>query len=159
MKTFTDNMGRPWTVTVTVDTVKRVKSLLGVNLLDAAGGKIIEDLVGDPVLLCDVVFCVIKPEADAKSVSDQDFGQSMAGDAIDAATRALLEELIDFFPSPKRVPLRKAMEKLRAFEARAMDEAMKRLESPELDQRLENALSGLSGTSPASSASIPGHSP
>ena len=34
MKTFTDTAGRAWDVVVNVDTIKRVRDLLGVNLLD-----------------------------------------------------------------------------------------------------------------------------
>jgi len=33
MKTFADTDGRTWTITLTVDAAKRVKSLLGRNLL------------------------------------------------------------------------------------------------------------------------------
>ena len=33
MKTFTDNAGRAWTVSLTIDAAKRVRSLLGENLL------------------------------------------------------------------------------------------------------------------------------
>jgi hypothetical protein len=34
MQTFADNTGRKWTVCVNVDAIKRVRSLLGINLLD-----------------------------------------------------------------------------------------------------------------------------
>ena len=44
MKTFTDNAGRSWNVSVTVDAVKRVKSLLDIDLTEAAGGKLIHEL-------------------------------------------------------------------------------------------------------------------
>ncbi len=102
MKTFNDNAGRTWTVAINVDAIKRVKSLLGINLLEAVEGKLIEQLVSDPVMLCDVLYVLCKPEADAKQVSDEDFGRSMAGDAIDHGTTCLLEELVDFFRSRGR---------------------------------------------------------
>src|SRR5690606_18405993 len=108
MKTFNDNAGRTWTVAINVDAIKRVKSLLGVNLLDAVEGKLIEQLVSDPVMLCDVLYVLCKPEADAKQVSDEDFGRSMAGDAIDHGTTCLLEELVDFFPMAKRQEIGRA---------------------------------------------------
>jgi hypothetical protein len=151
MKTFTDNLGRTWSITITVDTVKRVRSLLSVNLLDAAGGKLLEQLATDPVLLCDVIYVVVKPDADTKNITDVEFGRAMAGDAIASATSALLEELVDFFPTPKRTPLRKALAKMKAFEMKALKLAEERLDSPELNKRLENALGSLSGTSPESS--------
>ena len=34
MKTFTDNAGNAWTLSLTIDAAKRVKGLLGVNLLE-----------------------------------------------------------------------------------------------------------------------------
>jgi hypothetical protein len=108
MKTFNDNAGRTWTVAINVDAIKRVKSLLSVNLLEAVEGKLIEQLVSDPVMLCDVLYVLCKPEADAKQVTDEDFGRAMAGDAIDLGTTCLLEELVDFFPLAKRQVLAKA---------------------------------------------------
>ena len=161
MKTFNDNAGRTWTVTINVDAIKRVKSLLSVNLLEAVEGKLLERLVSDPVLLCDVIYAVCKPEADAKGVSDEDFGRSMAGDAIDLATTALLEELCDFFPQQRRRLLRKALEKLRKLESMALTAAETRLDSPELERQMQELLapSKVEGSDiGSSSGSLPGSS-
>lgn len=140
MKTFNDNAGRTWTVAIHVECIKRVKTLLDINLLEAVEGKLLERLVSDPILLCDTLYAICKPEADARQVSDEDFGRAMAGDAIDHATTALLEELVDFFPSGKRQVLAKALAKLKNLEAKAVDLATKRLEDPALDQRLMEAM-------------------
>ena len=140
VKTFIDNAGRTWTVAINVDAIKRVKSLLSVNLLDAVEGKLIEQFITDPILLCDVLYVLCKPEADARAVSDEDFGRAMAGDAIDAGTTCLLEELVDFFPSGKRRLLAKALSKLRMYQAKAVELANKRLDDPALDRRLESLL-------------------
>lgn len=140
MKAFTDNAGRSWTIEINVDCIKRVRSILNVNLLDAVEGKLIERLVTDPILLCDLIYVICQPEADRLSVSDQDFGRAMAGDVIDRATTALLEELVDFFPSGKRQVLSKALAKLKTFEKKAIDAANLRLDDPRLDQELEKAL-------------------
>ena len=140
VKTFIDNAGRTWTVAINVDAIKRVKSLLSINLLDAVEGKLIEQFITDPVLLCDVLYVLCKPEADARAVSDEDFGRAMAGDAIDAGTTCLLEELVDFFPSGKRRLLAKALSKLRTYQAKAVELANKRLDDPALDRQLESLL-------------------
>lgn len=160
MKTFKDNAGRTWTVTVDVSAVKRVRSLLDVNLLEVLDGRLIERLAGDPVLLCDVLYALVKPEADAKGITDEDFGRAMAGDAVEHATTALLEELVDFFPQGKRRLLQKALGKLKSWEAKALEVAEKRLESPELDEKLEAALktAGSATTAGGSSGSSPGSS-
>jgi len=160
MKTFKDNAGRAWTVTVNVDAVKRVRSLLNVNLLEVLDGKLIERLAGDAVLLCDVLYALVKPEADERKVTDEEFGRSMAGDAIEQGTTALLEELVDFFPQARRRLLAKALETLKAWEAKALGVAEQRLESPELAAEVEAAMQasrpartagGSSGSSPGSS--------
>lgn len=160
MKTFKDNAGRTWTVTVDVSAIKRVRSLLDVNLLEVLDGRLIERLAGDPVLLCDVLYALVKPEADAKGITDEDFGRAMAGDAVEHATTALLEELVDFFPQGKRRLLQKALGKLKSWEAKALDVAQKRLESPELNEKLEAALkaAGSATTAGGSSGSSPGSS-
>jgi len=160
MKTFGDNTGRTWTITINVDAIKRVKSLLSVNLLDAIVGKLLEQLSSDPVLLCDIIFAICKPEADAKSISDEDFGRAMAGDAIDLATTALLEELCDFFPSGRRQLLKKALAKLRKLESMVMTANNDRLDSQELEKLLSEMIAGDSaGNLPESSGSTRGPLP
>ena len=143
MKTFSDNSGRSWSVAINVECIKRVKSLLDVNLLDAVDGKLLEQFISDPVLLCDVLFAICKPEADTKNISDEEFGRSMAGDAIDSGTTALLEELVDFFPSGKRQVLSKALAKLKTFENKALKAASQRLDDPELEKRMEEAINSI----------------
>lgn len=150
MKTFTDNTGRTWSIAINVGAVKRVRSSLDVNLLDAVEGKLIERLVSDPILLCDVIFVLCQQEAEARGITDEQFGQAMAGDAIDSATSALLEELVDFFPSGKRQVLTKALAKLKAFEAKAIELASKRLDDPGLEQQLNQALEQLPALTPGS---------
>jgi len=144
MKTFTDNTGRAWSLAINVDAVKRVKALVNVDLLSAVEGKLIEQLVADPILLCDIVFCLCKPQADQLGVSDEDFGRAMAGDAIEQATSAMLEELVDFFPSRRRALLTKAVGKFRTLQETVISAAEARLESGMIEQRL--AMDGLAAS-------------
>ncbi len=158
MKTFKDNADRTWTVTINVDAIKRVRSLLDIDLMQAVEGKLIERLIGDPVLLCDIIYCVCKEDADAKGITDEEFGRAMAGDAIELATTAMLEELVDFFPQGKRQLLTKALAKLETLQETMLTVVSERLDSPELDAELLAELRKLgdsSGDSLASSDSIP----
>lgn len=162
MKTFNDNAARSWTVQVNLDAIKRVRDLAQVNLLEVVEGKLLERLISDPILLCDVIYCLCKPEADSKSVSDVDFGRAMGGDSIDGATTALLEELVDFFPQAKRRVLAKALAKLQKLQTAALAAVETRLDSPELDRQMAARLAQLensSGSAPESSASPPAPSP
>lgn len=168
MPTFTDTAGRAWTVELNIAAVKRVRSLTGTDLLEVLGGKLIDRLISDPVLLVDVLFAVLKPEADAKGVGDEDFGRGMAGDAIDQATQALLQAIVSFCPSPKdRAALGRVLEATNKALDRARDVVTARLDGGELDRAVELALRevvpptpGSSSTvAPASSDSIPARSP
>ena len=168
MKTFTDNAARAWTIQVNVDALKRVKSLLdGVDLMEAVDGKLLQRMLDEPILLCDIIYALCKPQADAAGVTDEDFGRAMAGDAIDNATQALLEELVDFFPQRRRALLTKVLDKLKKLDSLALATVTDRIEKIDLDKvmssavaQLDNDLSALlagkpSGPAPASSASTP----
>ena len=143
MKSFVDITGRAWSLAINVDAVKRVKALVNVDLLQAVEGKLIEQLVSDPILLCDVVYVLCKPQADQLGVSDEDFGRAMAGDAIEQATSAMLEELVDFFPSRRRALLTKAVGKFRTLQETVISAAEARLESGMIEQRLAMELAAL----------------
>jgi len=163
MKVFKDNAGREWTVEINVAALKRVKSLTGVDLLGVLDGTLIERLIRDPVLLCDVVYAICKSQADERSVTDEDFGRAMAGDAIERATEALLEELVSFCPSPRdRANLGRVLKATRDVMDKARDIVEAKLDSGELEKAAEQALEqaqtgpgNSSGTAPASPASIP----
>ena len=158
MKTFTDNADRSWNVEINVAAVKRVRDLANVDLLEIVEGKLIERLIRDPILLCDIVYAVCKPQADDRDVTDEEFGRSMAGDAIEHATSALLEELVSFCPSPRdRKNLGRVLEATNRVMDKARDLVEQKLDSGELERIAEQALETAgdsSGSAPASSASI-----
>lgn len=153
MKSFTDSADRDWTIEINVSTIKRVRALLEVDLLDVLGGKLVERLVGDPILLCDVVYAVCKPQADALGVSDEEFGRAMAGDAIDHATQALLDELVSFSPSPRdRANLGRVLTKTREAMDKARDVVEQRIASGELDRAIDRAIEPILRPTPGSSS-------
>ncbi len=158
MKTFTDNAGRTWTVTVNVDGIKRVRSLLNINLLDVLddGCKLLADLHDDPVLLVDVLYCLCKPEADAQQISDEQFGKSMSGDALLQAAGALLESLSDFFPQARqRAAMKELVAKTGQVVDRLLDHAETTLKEFDPESVAQSAIASF-GNSPDSSASTPG---
>lgn len=160
MRTFTDTAGRTWTVTVNTDAIKRVRGLTDVDLLGLLEGGLLERFYRDPILVCDVVYALCKPQADQHDLGESAFLQAMAGDAIDHALQALLEEVVDFCPSRRdRDTLRHVLEATQKGMDRARDLIEARLQSGHLDQAVEHALAtamNSSGDAPASSASIPG---
>jgi len=150
VKAFKDSGGRPWVVEVNVTTARRVKALLGVNLLTLVGrdgAKALGDLLDDHFTLVDVLYVLCLDQAGAEGVTDEGFGRLMGGDVLEAAADAFLEALIDFFPNPReraglRAVIGKARE-VRDLELTAREARLAGVSPAEILKRL-------SGTSPAS---------
>ena len=157
MHTFKDANGKVWTVTVDVDAIKTVKALVGVNLCELHEGSppLVERLEGDLILLCDVLFAVLKEQADAAGIDEKKFARLLGGQAISDAINAFWEELVDFFRYARPVLAEMASAYMTAMRARATAiSEMTKAKSPSLPS--EPSVSGIgSGTSPASSESIP----
>jgi hypothetical protein len=108
MRTFKDNAGRSWSVSVNVETARQIRTMAHVDLMELVERQpaeaeqpkrsLLERLIRDPILLCDVLYVVCKDQADQLGVSDADFGRALYGTAITAGRTALLEEIADFFP-------------------------------------------------------------
>jgi len=162
MKTFTDGAGRMWTLTITVDALKRVQGLVGVNLADIAEPQrdsklpLLTELETDLVLLCDVIFALVKPQAEQAGVSDGEFGRALGGEAIAAAHNAFWQELADFF---RRLPNRqahvRAIEKQHALVKAAVTAAEQRIETLIVEDQVARVFGDSSSSSPASPGSIP----
>lgn len=131
MRSFTDNAGRTWTVALNIGAVKRVKGLLSVDLLAMLKGDppLITQLGTDVVLLCDVIFAILKPQADEAGVTDEQFGAALSGDAILSARRAFYEELADFFLHMGRPDVARALEMQDAMIVASVAEAQRRVEA------------------------------
>jgi len=164
MKTFTDTAGRTWTLALTIDAAKRVKSLLDVNLLelDLPAGKagagdppLLTRLGTDVILLCDVIFALVKPQADAAGVSDQEFAAALGGDVVLAAQTAFYGELVDFFRKLGRGDLAKAVDAQRRMIDLAVARIETRIDKLDLEAAIETTLGEPSTSSPPSSESTP----
>ena len=166
MQSFNDSTGRAWTLAINVGTMKRVRALCNVDLyriieVDENGkpnSELLDKLSTDPILLVDVIYAICKPDADKLGITDIEFGEHMAGDAIEDAANALLDDLVDFFPEAKRLVFRKVLLATRRFKAATEKQLKVVLEDPAFDQKVESALQGFlasSGSTPESSASTP----
>lgn len=151
MYQFTDLKSRVWDVAITVQTVKDVKQLLGVDLLQP---KEVMPRLADPIFVCDLLYCVCKHQADKDGVTDVEFGQSLFGDSLLKATENLIDAYADFFPNPDvRKSVRELGAKMKETAARmatAINKRMGKLDKginqaveafeKEIDRELDKAL-------------------
>lgn len=159
MGTFRDSNGLEWLVGFTVYDARRCKQVLGLDLLDSPKDAV--KLAGDVGLAVDVLWLVCERQAAERGITDEAFGRSLAGDAIEAAIKVLLEAVADFFPQGQRAILRGLLAK--HDQAKTQAEAMATTKLAAVDQvmasmltqaegEIDAALGRLSGSLPASPA-------
>ena len=148
MQNFKDRDGREWQVVLNVFQMKRVRAALGVDLINVIeldkDGQVrvdmIDKIANDPCLLVDILWVLVQDQARTLNVTDEQFGTALAGDAIENATKAFLDELVDFFPGARRLFLKKAVDLARKFETENAQMLEKALASPEFEERLKTSL-------------------
>ena len=148
MRQFTDTKERVWDVELNVRQMKRVRDILGIDLVNviqagkdgAVATDTLDRVANDPILLVDILWVLCEGQAKAAGVTDDDFGSSLAGDSISDATRAFLDELVDFFPGARRLFLKKAVDLARKYETENLEVLEKALASPEFEERLKTSL-------------------
>ncbi len=141
MSHFTDTANRRWNLAINVGTVKRVRELTDVDLLAILDRpQMLSDLAGDPVRFVDVLFVVVKPQADQMQLTDEQFGEALDGSSIEAATDAFLEALVDFFPGARRATLQKVLGRAKEVSAQAEATLTRALTDGTIDQAITDAL-------------------
>lgn len=161
MRTFKDAKGREWQFSVDVAVIKRLRTSIQFDLAGPDALATVKRLIEDPILTCDVVYAILQPVLEARGLSQEEFWSGMAGDPIEDALKALLEEITDFTPNrPARERLRLLLqtmgEMVRVKDAQA-DVSVKTVVEKGLAwaARAEATPGGGSGSSPEPSASIP----
>jgi hypothetical protein len=136
MPTFRDANSREWLVKLDAPKIAEVRKACGIDLA-ALDGQAFGRLDQDPVLLVDVLWVLCRGQN--PGVTDIQFGEALVGDPIEAATTALIEATIDFFPSRKRSLLRSLTGKQAAVTAKGTELALAKLNDPLLEERLLKA--------------------
>jgi hypothetical protein len=122
MRTFKDSNGREWNIGATIGCMNRVKALAGVDLVAMTDGDppLLTRLSTDIMLLCNVIFAMVKPDADKAGITDEQFGAALGGEAITQAHDAFWSEMLDFFQSLRRPDVARAVEKQRELVKKAV---------------------------------------
>jgi hypothetical protein len=150
MRIFKDNAGREWTIALSIGDIKRVKDLLGVNLFEPESGEppLLTRIGTDIILLCDIVYCLIKVQADKLGITDEEFGRALGGEAILAAQKAFYEELIDFFRQSGRTDRSKITQIQQKLIEQVMTRINLELDKFDLEKQTDQMFGNLSINSP-----------
>lgn len=138
-KKFNDADGQEWTVCISTPDLKRVRKVLGIDLLKL-GGEVFKRLLDETELLVDVVSVLLTPDIEKRGLDAEGFARKLRGDALDGATQAVLESLIDFFPKGRREAMRAALQKTRDLLEKTEGHALTLIQSGKLDSLAERAI-------------------
>lgn len=158
MKRFADTQGRQWAVVMNVETLRRVRDETGTDLMGVLSSNLLARLAEDLILLTDVLFAAVKPEADKESVTLAAFSANMDGETLEAGFDALMNELADFSPPRSRARLTTALGLMKEINRRSAALALEQLERIDPDDLLRQAQAtagGSSTNSPGSPDSTP----
>lgn len=148
-------LGREWLVDLDGPKIRAVRAEHGGFDLSARDASQFGRLTNEPLFSADVLWTLCRKQASEYGVTQEQFDGVLKGDAGEAAAVALLDAVIDFFPSRQRQLLknllaqqteihRAATEKA---EARLLDpttmEAMKAATLNNVDAAIDQALANL----------------
>lgn len=99
MKSFKDDSGSAWVISINVDSLERVAALAGIDLTKLFDGQmeLLGKLVDDLQWTCRVLWVLV-----GEGRTRAEFAAAMSGDTLERAINALIGDVIDFFPSPQR---------------------------------------------------------
>lgn len=142
---FEDDLGRKWLVALTTQSAKRIKA--AVKVIDQNGNEVPFDLIDSSMIqvtmqvlrskygvVAETMWALVRPQCDAKGVTEEQFQEGMIGDALDRATTCIEEELVNFFPSGLRKVAAKMFRKSEEMRAQAYKEAEKEVDNLKIEE-------------------------
>ena len=148
MSSFTDTQGRTWSIAINVNVARKLKAEAGYDVFGSPDA--VASVIDNPEALVDALFVVCESQARERGVDGQAFAEGLAGDVIDKATAALMEAVVDFFPSRRRAAMRAVLRQTEAALTRALELATQAIESATPDEILAKAGSSFTSAQESS---------
>jgi hypothetical protein len=173
MREFKDDEGRPWRVVMTCGAAARVKDLVRIDvqedeeqpdgsvrkvdrsipfdLIDVSTiGRALEVIRSRYTTIGEVLYAILCRQVDERKLTKEEFLESLRGDSLEAAQRALEEELVDFFPLRLRRMIKQLVERMDELQAELANRAEAQLQQTTVESLL--AQSGTPSTRPQESS-------
>ena len=142
MKTFKDNAGRDWSLSLTIGNAMMVKERLGIDLLQPEVGDppLLTRLGTDEMLLAEVIAALLESQFELHKVDVAQVYQCFDGPTFGRAHEAFYRELIDFFHQRGRQDRAKAVEKQMQMIVAGAKAAEMKVEGINVDAMIDRAM-------------------
>lgn len=132
---FRDSTGHVWELTLDLVACRRVRDMVGINMLSMHTGQIFSALA-DPIIVAEILYAIVRPQAEQLRLTEPDFLRRMAVDTGPIVER-LVSKLSDFFRQlgqPLRAnQLQMAMERANRLAAMTTPEELTRITTQTFD--------------------------
>lgn len=136
MQRFTDATGREWPVEINFSTLRRVKDLAKLDLLDPEQ---LKTLGSDLLVMPNVLFATVKPVADQCAVGDEAFADLLVP-VFDVAVGCFFQELEDFFRRLGRTALATLIQEILTWRKTQEEAAASLVTDPEVRTEITATL-------------------
>jgi len=144
MPSFKDSAGREWLVRIDVAAIRRVRSKYGIDLANVFGDEAeTAKLQSDVCATVDVIHELVIDQATTLGVTPEQFGQSLSGDALEAACEAFVGAALDFLPQSKRRLLQQIVDGQREIQTQAERKFQTAIDRGLISQGVKEAMADL----------------
>lgn len=173
MREFKDNEGRPWRLAITVGAAARVKDMVQIDIVEeeqqadgsirkidrripfdlidvSSIGRALEVIRSRYTTIGEVLYAILCRQVDERKLTREDFLDGLRGDSLEAAQKALEEELVDFFPLRLRRMIAQLVSRMDELQAELANRAEAQLQQTTVQSLLE--ASGTPSTRPQESS-------
>lgn len=140
MRSFTDIENREWDIKVTVGSINRIKSRCNIDLLDFGKDGFLKTLIEDPRTLARVLWCLLEKQSKEQGISEEDLADGLSGDVIAIATKAFLDDLIDFFQGSKKTAAMTVLAKTNDMVEMAYADVAEKAEKLDVEKIYQEAI-------------------
>lgn len=160
MREFKDDEGRPWRLAITVGAAARVRDMVQIDIVDeepqADGstrkvdrripfdlidvsniGRALEVIRSRYTTVGEVLYAIMCRQVDERKMTREDFLDGLRGDSLEAAQKALEEELVDFFPLRLRRMIAQLVSRMDELQAELASRAEAQLQQTTVESLLE----------------------
>jgi len=147
MSKFTDAKNREWVLALDPIIIDDVHKELTISLYTIADDKgvALAELYGNVPVFCNLVYIIVREQAQAAGVDERSFMRGMTGDSLEAMGEAFYQCLAEFAPKKKRELMLLGMKQMSEHQAALMPLAQKRL-TTELQRKFGELSASLEST-------------
>lgn len=143
LMTFEDDKGREWSMKVDASTYLRLREDdIDLSKLFEPENKFLEELLlGENMFaFLGIIGMVTESQREKEGISKEDFYDSLGGSAIEGATLAFIQAIINFSSAPKRPAMQAVVDQMRKGIEKSATKVMEMLTDEKMERKIDQMI-------------------